>query len=163
MFSLWGWNAETIKLGYVPELDRIKPLEKTIDVLLYGLAVPRRIEVISKLEKDGVNVRIEDNLWGRVLDHHIARSKVVLQVNSDERSNVLASQFRLFYLFNNRACVVCEDGDEKVYNNLLAVPFSQIAEASKKVLNIDGWKGIGDAMYYEFKEMPFEKELRRLL
>jgi len=95
-------------IGYVPELTRIAPAEKTIDVLFVGSINERRGRILRQLARSGARVEARFNVYGKIRDDLIARSKLVLNVHYPE-SRVLEN-VRVSYLLANRKCVDSETG-----------------------------------------------------
>jgi hypothetical protein len=94
--------------GYVPELSRIEPREKDIDVLHYGSLNPRRKETLDALTAAGLEVKHLFGVYGAERDAWIARSKVVLNLHYYDPA--IFEIFRVSYLLMNRACVLTETG-----------------------------------------------------
>jgi hypothetical protein len=103
-----GIGAIRCGIGYVPELTRIAPAEETIDVLFVGSINERRGWIFRQLASAGARVEARFNVYGKIRDELIARSKLVLNIHYYE-SRVLEI-VRVSYLLANRRCVVSETG-----------------------------------------------------
>ena len=132
-----GIDAQHVELGYVPELTRIPegPADggegQDIDVLFYGSANNRRLQIISALEQAGLRVVSLQGVFGQARDEHIARAKVVLNVHYYESKTFEIA--RVSYLLANHKAVVTEqsadDADyEYLSGGMLNVPHAGLVE-----------------------------------
>lgn len=106
--KLFGVQATHLALGYVPELTRIKPRPKDIDVLFIGSLSERRKKVLEALAATGRKVSAAYNSYGPERDALIARSKIIINIHYYEAQ--LFEVVRVSYLLANKACVVSETG-----------------------------------------------------
>lgn len=129
-------NVHLLPIGYVRQLERIKPAEvKDIDVLFYGSMNPRREQVINALKAAGANVVWVFGIYGRERDALISRAKIVLNLHH-YGSNIFEI-VRVSYLLSNGVCVVSENGPdpmEKVYS--VAMAFSVYEHLVPTCLNL---------------------------
>jgi hypothetical protein len=103
-------RASFVRLGYVPELKRIKPRSQDIDVLFYGSINDRRGLVLDGLKAFGVNVVHLFGAYGAARDEMIARAKILL--NMHYYASKIFEIVRVSYLLTNGKAVVAECGPE---------------------------------------------------
>jgi hypothetical protein len=134
-FSIWdyseanlaSWHAlgrrevKIVPVGYAPILSRIpKPERQDIDVLIYGLAGERRLQVFHALSQSGLCTVFVSGLYGPARDDLISRAKVVLNVNLYQRARIF-EVVRVSYLLANRKAVVADlESDTSVDDDLRA-------------------------------------------
>jgi hypothetical protein len=119
-FEIWDYtdaNADTWKtlkakcvqivpIGYAPLLTRIaRPALQDIDVLLYGLTNPLRLQALHRLSRAGLSVVYLSGLYGQARDDLIARSKIILNATLYEQSQIF-EVVRVSYLLANAKAVV---------------------------------------------------------
>lgn len=99
-------------------IDNINTVEKNIDVLYYGaICYPRRMEVIQNFEPIGpFNYVICNNVFD--LDNLIARSKIILHVNSLDNCYHIPFA-KLMKLLSNNKIVLVEETEELANSELL--------------------------------------------
>jgi hypothetical protein len=130
-----------VPIGYVPEMSRIEPAaEQDIDVLFYGLVDNRRLEVLRALEKDGLQVKLLQGVYGAERDAYIARSKVVLNMHLYEAR--IFEIARIFYLLANSKAVVSEcsestDIEEEFRGALALVDYDDLVSACLELVKDD--------------------------
>ena len=105
-------NIQHVPLGYVAQMERIKPAVQDIDVLFYGSINPRRQAVLDALMAAGLKVKQVFNYYGPPRDELIARSKIVLNMHYYESK--IFEVARVTYLLTNGVCVVSETGNDPV-------------------------------------------------
>lgn len=103
-----GIAAKECAIGDAPCLDRLYPLERDIDVCLFGLPMPRRVIVFSRLLANGVNAQLLYGVWGTERDMILARSKIVLNMHCIEFG--LFEPVRCSYYLANGCFVISERG-----------------------------------------------------
>lgn len=101
-------DVTEVPIGYVPQLSRIEPTEKDIDVLFYGSINPRRREVLDALDQAGPIVYSAFGVYGDQRDAMIARARIVLNMHYYEAK--VLEIVRVSWLLANRCFVVCERG-----------------------------------------------------
>jgi len=121
-FTIWDYSAanlaswralgradvKIVPVGYAPILTRIaKPPHQDIDVLLYGLAGERRLQVFHALSQSGLSVVFVSGLYGAARDDLIARAKIVLNINLYAQSKIFEI-VRVSYLLANRKAVIAD-------------------------------------------------------
>ncbi len=100
-------KAKLLKIGYQPELNRIESGgDEDVDVLFYGNLNPRRTAVLDDLQKQGVNIKVLQAVYGAERDAWIGRSKIVL--NHHFYDSQIFEVVRVFYLLTNARVVVGE-------------------------------------------------------
>lgn len=129
-------EARHVPIGYVPEMTRIIPAEKDIDVLFYGSMNPRRHAIIEQLTRLGLNVvsRVND-AYGAVLDSLIARAKIILNIHY--ATTQLFEIVRVGYALANSKAVVSEqsvDDYPELKDGISIRPYSALVDACKELL-----------------------------
>lgn len=119
-FSVWDYSSANVEMwkllgnvkpklvpvGYAPVLSRIpKAQDQDIDVLLYGLSGQKRLTAVHLLSEEGYRVMFVSGIYGPARDALIARSKIVLNVNRNDRSRIF-EVVRVSYLLANRKAVL---------------------------------------------------------
>ena len=91
-FAEHGIEAKLHILKPYMNWDIYAPVEKDIDILLYGALSPRRMQVVDFLRRKYNVVTLTGNdpqsltagIYGSVLDNYILRSKILLNVHNSE-------------------------------------------------------------------------------
>ena len=115
-YPVWSYYhdgpGKYVPIGYMPQMTRIPKLEpQLVDVLFYGSLNGRRVRILDKLSRCGLNViRLPLGTYGAERDEWIANSKVVLNVHYYTPG--IMEMVRLSYLWANRKCVVTESTDK---------------------------------------------------
>ena len=133
-------NVKYCRIGYVPELTRIKPAPFEIDVLWYGSLNERRTHILQQLHDRGFKVKALFGVYGEERDAFIARSKIVLNIHFYE-SKVLEI-VRIFYLLANKRFVISEKGndrelEEPIRDGLVITEYDALVEECAKYLTED--------------------------
>jgi hypothetical protein len=119
-----GIEARHVPIGYVKELERIKPAEvQDIDVLFYGSLNERRKKILDELKARGLNVVHLFGVYGEERDSYIARAKVVLNIHF--YLPAVPEEVRLSYLWTNRVYVLNES----------RFPYTDMVESCVEILN----------------------------
>jgi SAM-dependent methyltransferase len=96
-----------LPLGFTPSLRKIAPHPvKDVDVLFYGSLSERRTKVLNALHAAGVKVQHLFGVYGTERDAAIARSKLVLNLQTNESK--IFEAVRVYYLLTNGICVLSE-------------------------------------------------------
>lgn len=103
-----GVEAFHLPFGYHPSMERCKPVEKDIDVLMVGSMSSRRMQILNALILAGANVRYVLGYYDKELDDLVARAKVHVNVHRYEGHPL--EVVRLNYLMANAECVITEAG-----------------------------------------------------
>jgi hypothetical protein len=99
-------NVQVVPVAYAPILTRIsKPHIQDIDVLIYGLAGQKRLEIFHQLSNSGISTIFASGFYGEARDHLIARSKIVLNINLYDFARIF-EVVRVSYLFANKKAVI---------------------------------------------------------
>lgn len=131
-------HAQTMEIGYAAPLTRISPAPvQDIDVLFYGSLCERRIRILDALKAVGLKVRHLFGVYGEKRDEAIARSKIVLNINSFDDG--VFEIVRVSYLLANRVCVVTEGkaddpAIEPFRDGLEIAPFEEIVQRCKALV-----------------------------
>ena len=104
--SLGTKKIQLVSVGYAPVLTRIpKPANQCIDVLIYGLTGSKRLDVFHRLSAAGLKVVFACGLYGTARDGLISESKIVLNINLYDYSQIFEI-VRVSYLLANKKAVV---------------------------------------------------------
>lgn len=113
-------GIEAIYMPYGFDTQNIKPqlnVEKDIDVLFIGsMHFDRRINVVSKLQRMGLNIVVAKDTYGAALDRLISRSKVHLNMHHAEGQPL--ETVRVNQLLSMGCSVVSERGSDDALNDL---------------------------------------------
>lgn len=102
------------KIAYAPNLEKVPTgVEPDIDVLYYGKLSPYRYDALSKVADSrpnltGLSVMTLTNVWGKLRDEFIARSKVIVNIS---HGGEIFEIVRVSYLLANKKAVVCVLGN----------------------------------------------------
>lgn len=99
-------RAVHVPVGYVKSLERIAPQPEDIDVLFYGRLIPRRTDLLRRLEARGMRVVAINAAYGKERDASIARARIVLNVHVADEARLEAA--RCFYALINGRFVLSE-------------------------------------------------------
>jgi hypothetical protein len=105
-----------VPLGHARSLERIAPQDEDIDVLFYGRLIPRRIELLKRLEARGMRVVAINDAYGRERDARIARARIVLNVHVADEARLETA--RCFYALINGRFVVSENSVDAAESGL---------------------------------------------
>lgn len=149
-----GIEAKYRPFLYTESLKRIQNVDNPdIDILFYGTLLPRRTQVINNAIYDSIyplnreeiilnaSIVCLNHVWGDKLDHYIARSKIILNLNPHDENN-RQQQSRIFYPLINNKCVVSERANKNYFGDLIA-EFSTPQELLWLIghmLENDNWK-----------------------
>jgi hypothetical protein len=115
---------------YHPSIEHLHPVgqpgEEGVDVFFYGYLDNRRREIISDIQKSGINIYVPQlegrNVYGRERDQIIARSKIVLLLNCYDND---PDSIRATYLASKRVFFIVEEfgnsGLRDMYGNHLVI------------------------------------------
>lgn len=108
--SAWASYGNTklriVPICYAPILSRIqKPDNQDIDILIFGLAGKNRLLAFNSLSRAGLSTVFVSGLYGAARDELISRSKIVLNINLYQHSQIFEI-VRVSYLLANRKAVV---------------------------------------------------------
>lgn len=99
-------SVHHVPVGYAPILSRIpRAVEQDIDVLIYGVPGPERMEVFHDVAMAGYTTLFVCGLYGAARDELISRAKLVLNVNLHTHAQIF-EVVRVSYLFANRKAVL---------------------------------------------------------
>lgn len=154
-----GIEAFHLPFGYHLSLERCRPAEKDIDVLMVGSMTPRRLPILSQLCLAGLNVRYVLGCYGAELDDLVARAKVHLNVHRYEGHPL--EVVRLNYLMANGACAVSEpgwdDGENQAYaDGVIFSRYDELVSTVQAVLRSGQHERIGSLARDAIRGMPFD-------
>ena len=97
-----------VPVGWAPVLNRIgRPPRQDVDALIYGTPGRLRLEVFHDLCHHGMTCLFVCGMYGEARDALIARSKLVLNLNVNDRSRIFEI-VRVSYLLANSKAVVAD-------------------------------------------------------
>lgn len=104
--TLGATNPKVVPVGYAPILTRIPKSDiQDIDILIYGLSGNKRLNVFHRLSQAGLKILFVSGLYGEARDALIARSKIILNVNLYDSTQIFEI-VRVSYLLANKKAVV---------------------------------------------------------
>ncbi|HUD12001.1 MAG TPA: hypothetical protein VMS08_06325 [Candidatus Saccharimonadia bacterium] len=153
-----GIEARHVPIGYVKELERIKPAEvQDIDVLFYGSLNERRAKILEELKAKDLNVVHLFGVYGEERDSYIARAKVVLNMHFYDPG--VFEIVRCSYLFTNGKAVVSEQSLDSVgvSYSMLVNECQKLVQYSEKRAGAESWN------YYNMRRAPEKNFLEEAL
>jgi hypothetical protein len=119
-----------------------------IDILYYGSFVGNRTKTLSEyFNYHGTNdyhfVWVH-GVTGKELDNYIANSKIVLNLNSENRAFSVQHQVRIFYLLCNKKCVVSEKARRNYYEDYIYEfeGANDLINVTEDILMTQKWKNV---------------------
>jgi hypothetical protein len=110
-----------LEIGFVNELQTIihdNPYNKDIDVLFVGGLTERRRKILNQLKILGIKIKHLFGSYGQDRDSVIARSKILLNMHSQDLSIHTLEKVRIGYYLNNGCAVVSEESKNQTENML---------------------------------------------
>lgn len=112
--------------------------DKDIDILFYGAINQRRQNIITQLRECGLNVSVQENIWGQTRIDLIKRSKVIINIHYYEK-NILESA-RLSYLLSNQCLVISEQSGDPLLDKwhspyLIFTTYADLAKVCVSIVN----------------------------
>jgi hypothetical protein len=106
-WELLGANdVRLVPVAYAPILTRIpKPHTQDIEVLIYGLAGQKRLELFDQLSNAGISTIFASGFYGEARDQLIGRAKIILNINLYDSTRIFEI-VRVSYLLANKKAVV---------------------------------------------------------
>lgn len=132
-------NVVFCPIGYSPvwEFD-LKPAEKDIDVLFWGVGTPRRKKFIKELQGLGIHVvyKPSQDLFGKQRAEFINRSKIVLYIHPGQETERYHSPLHTLPAQANKAfCLVEESRDFGLFKKGINFhTFNGVDECKKMVM-----------------------------
>jgi hypothetical protein len=156
-FQIWDYAAGNIKnwselaprfpvylapAAFAPNLLRLPPVARhDIDLGYVGSLNPKRMEKIIGCSShfNRYSVLTISNVWGRLRDEFIARSKVLLNVSGETPSQTIFEIVRVSYYLANGKAVVCEarpglEIEDDMRDVLRFVPSAELADACNELI-----------------------------
>ena len=121
-------NVKLVPVGYAPSLTRIpKNFPQEIDVLIYGLTGEKRLEAFHRLSQAGIKTIFLSGLYGQARDFLISQSKLVLNINLYDVTQIFEIARVSYLLANKKAVVATLDANTYVEDGISkAVKFTNI-------------------------------------
>lgn len=134
-----GINAKYKPFLYTESLKRVVNCENPdIDILFYGTLTKERLEILRILS-DFFNIVIIRSVTGKKLDEFIARSKIILDLHTNDGGR--QKQSRIFYALINNKCVLSEKSNSNHFKDLIIeVDSSQMIGVIDLILKNGIWK-----------------------
>jgi predicted O-methyltransferase YrrM len=159
ILNSYGIHAKFKPFIYSENLKRINNLENPdIDILFYGSLVKNRFEMLDKLSNHGItteNFVILCGVVGDKLDEYISRSKIILDLSTNE--DRIQKQSRIYYALINDKCVVSEKSKINYFGDLiLESEKDDLVTLLLKLLKEDTWKSFSENVSKKFKNMSVQ-------
>jgi len=183
LFHIWDYSKENIyrfkekfniqnvsylPFGYCKEMTKkIISCKKDIDILLFGSFNERRLNIINKLRRFGINAVAFDSLWGIDRDIMISRSKLILNVHFYRPG--IQEIVRLGHLWANKKCVICECNNDTTlfyeYNDCcIYTEYDNIVDTVRIMIGRQrSIKAIEDIAFYKFSKNTYCENIQRVL
>jgi hypothetical protein len=178
-FQVWDYSAENLQawssvadsevrivpVAYAPVLSRIiKPERQDIDVLIYGLSGPKRLNAFHALSRAGLSTLFASGFYGAARDELIARSKIVLNINLYDTSQIFEIVRVSFLLSNRKAVVANLDTNTAVEADIKScVKFSRLGNLAAECIELID----SDAARIQLENSGFEtfsqRDIREIL
>ena len=157
------WMQENYKLKakffpmlYTNALKTMKPVNEVnpdIDVLFYGYTNERRAKLFYSMQhKFSSKIRFFNlyGVWGTELDDYISRSKIILNVHTNEIAR--QEQVRIYHPVINGRCVLSEKSDYNYMgNSILECSYGDMLNLTLDLLKTDKWKQLASSCEQSFK------------
>lgn len=114
-----GIEAKYKPFLYTESLKRVQNVEELdIDVLFFGSLTENRLQILKSLSLYlNCNIMILKSFLNKKLDEFIARSKIVLDLHTEDRG--IQKQSRIFYCLINNKCVLSEKSNFNFFGDLI--------------------------------------------
>jgi len=121
--SMWEFlkvkKIKIVPIGYAPLLTRIpKPRIQDIDVLIYGLTGEKRLNIFHEISNAGLSTIFASGFYGDTRDQLIARSKIIVNVNLYDKSQIFEVARVSYLLANKKAVIATLDPNTFIENDL---------------------------------------------
>jgi hypothetical protein len=163
--QLGACRVEELPIGYAPILSRIpRPAQQDIDVLIYGIASPKRLQAFQLLSMAGLTTVFVSGLYGEARDALIARSKTILNATLYERSQVFEIVRVSYLLANRKAVITVRDKDTYVEPDIAAaVRFTTLEQLVDECLELTTRAGPRAALETQGFEIMSRRDIRTFL
>lgn len=155
-------QTRLLSIGYHPDLEMIKPAKEDIDVLFYGSANERRLQIINKLKSE-CRTKVLFGVYGAERDQYIARAKIVLNIHYYEAQ--LMEQVRLSYLLNNGRFVISESSKNNPFDEaVVTAEYGGLVDTCLRYLSDnENRQQLAKKAYGAFKKHRMETHLANVL
>jgi hypothetical protein len=144
----YGIEAKFKPFLYADSLKRIENKEEPdIDVLFYGSSTKYRSHMMEIITNCGLIGKKIVWLWNfsnenKILDEFISRSKIILDLPSDENDEKqLQKQSRIYYALINDKCIVSQKSFKNYFGDLIIeVEKNDVKSTLENLLENDNWK-----------------------
>ncbi|MGL4208038.1 MAG: hypothetical protein ACRCTY_01485 [Candidatus Adiutrix sp.] len=161
-------SAEFLPLGFVPEMQRLRPCDgETIDVLFYGALTPRRHSILSELRGCGLKVAPLTCAYGLIRDQAIFSAKIFLNIHHSVPASL--EVVRLAYVLANGRAVVSELNDDTDYypelkGACLFAPYEDLVKSTRMLIDDEMLRRKQAASGFEiFSNLDFCASLENLV
>jgi hypothetical protein len=160
-FEIWDYSSanvstwellntkkiKVVPIGYAPILTRIpKPSIQDIDILIYGMTGDKRLDIFHKLSHAGLRVLFASGFYGESRDQLIARSKIILNINLYDFSQIFEIARVSYLLANKKAVIGTLDPNTYIEEDILkAIKFvkpDMVVESCNDFLTYDYERGL---------------------
>lgn len=143
-----GIRASYVPMEYTESLKFTSTYngQKDIDVLFYGAPTDRRLKILQSWmamsRKHAVTV-IATGIHGKLLEHYIHRSKIILNLHAFENS-YRQEQVRMFVPVINGCCVVSENSSRNEFSTAIVESSTRgMNNTLKALLKSGDWEKVG--------------------
>jgi hypothetical protein len=161
----YGIAAHFWRWGHLDELaDVPQARDKDLDFYFFGMASPRRQQIMQRLAQAGFKGRYDHACQYFIRNDLIGRAKVQLNmIQADHFTHV--NSFRICYLANNRTAILSEkETDPAGYLDYARVASAdQFKDALADLIRGDAWKKLAEQSHEKFRLQPMKELTERLL
>ena len=154
-----GIDAKFKPFLYTEGLKRIKNIpEPDIDILFYGTLSDYRYKFLEKINHGGIEVGTTVcafALTEEILDEFIGRSKIIIDLQLNDKEKFIQKQTRLYYALINNKCVLSEKSSRNYYGDLILEADNNIDDVLNQatfLLTTEKWKDYSNNSE-KFKQM----------
>jgi len=136
-------------------MDSIDNVDPDIDVLFYGYIQERRAKMMFHLQqKMGGRFKFINlyGVWGDELDSYISRSKIILNMHSNDNSK--QEQVRMYYPVINGRCVVSEKSPVNYFkDSIIEFPYERMVDGILHTLKSENWRKQAETCSDAYKKL----------
>ena len=153
-----GIDAKFKPFLYTEGLKRIENSpEPDIDILFYGTLSDYRYKFLHNINHYG---NLGTTVWAfalteEILDEFIGRSKIIIDLQLNDKEKFIQKQTRLYYALINNKCVLSEKSSRNYYGDLILEADNNIDDVLKQatfLLTTEKWKDYSNSSE-KFKQM----------
>ena len=163
MLENYKIQAKFFPMLYTKALKTMKSVEivnPDIDVLFYGYTNERRAKLFYSMQhKFSSKIRFFNlyGVWGSELDDYISRSKIILNVHTNEIAR--QEQVRMYHPVINGRCVLSEKSDYNYMgNSIVECSYTNMLTTTLDLLKTEKWKHIASSCESLFIEISKKRQ-----